>query len=65
MKRKPRIYYSDSQKAQMWERWRQGDSFKRLPSCLIATIRQKRGFWLRQSVERSSGTVALRPIEPV
>jgi len=26
MKRKPRIYYSDSQKALMWERWRQGDS---------------------------------------
>jgi hypothetical protein len=24
MKRKPRIYYSDSQKALMWERWRQG-----------------------------------------
>lgn len=24
MKRRPRIYYSDSQKAQMWERWKQG-----------------------------------------
>ena len=24
MKRKPRIYYSDSQKVLMWERWRQG-----------------------------------------
>ena len=24
MKRRPRIYYSDSQKAQMWVRWKQG-----------------------------------------
>lgn len=24
MKRQPRIYYSDSQKALMWERWKQG-----------------------------------------
>ena len=24
MKRRPRIYYSDSQKAQMWERWKEG-----------------------------------------
>jgi FixJ family two-component response regulator len=24
MKQRPRIYYSDSQKALMWERWRQG-----------------------------------------
>ncbi len=24
MKRRPRIYYSDSQKVQMWERWKEG-----------------------------------------
>jgi hypothetical protein len=30
MKRKPRIYYTDSQKALMWERWRQGDSLQRI-----------------------------------
>jgi hypothetical protein len=24
MKQRPRIYYSDSQKALMWERWKQG-----------------------------------------
>ena len=24
MKQRPRIYYSDAQKALMWERWRQG-----------------------------------------
>lgn len=26
MKQRPRIYYSDAQKAMMWERWRKGDS---------------------------------------
>lgn len=30
MKRKPRIYYTDSQKALMWERWRQGDSLQKI-----------------------------------
>ena len=26
MKQRPRIYYSDQQKALMWDRWQQGDS---------------------------------------
>ena len=26
MKQRPRIYYSDAQKAQMWDRWQKGDS---------------------------------------
>lgn len=26
MERRPRIYYSDAQKALMWERWRRGES---------------------------------------
>lgn len=34
MKRKPRIYYSDSQKALMWERWRQGDPLQAAYECL-------------------------------
>jgi DNA-binding CsgD family transcriptional regulator len=28
MKQKPRIHYTESQKALMWERWRQGDSLQ-------------------------------------
>jgi IS30 family transposase len=28
MKQRPRIYYTESQKALMWERWRQGDSLQ-------------------------------------
>jgi IS30 family transposase len=30
MKNKPRIYYTESQKAMMWERWRQGDSLQQI-----------------------------------
>jgi hypothetical protein len=30
MKRKPRIYYTDEQKALMWERWRQGESLQHI-----------------------------------
>jgi IS30 family transposase len=30
MKRRPRIFYTDSQKALMWERWREGDSLHQI-----------------------------------
>ena len=30
MKQRPRIYYTESQKALMWERWRQGDSLHKI-----------------------------------
>ncbi|RZJ85256.1 MAG: IS30 family transposase [Massilia sp.] len=30
MKQRPRIFYTDSQKALMWERWRQGDSLQKI-----------------------------------
>lgn len=30
MKRKPRIYYTDEQKALMWERWRRGESLQHI-----------------------------------
>ena len=30
MKQRPRIYYTDSQKTLMWERWRRGDSLQKI-----------------------------------
>ena len=30
MKRRPRIYYSDGQKALVWERWKKGESLQQL-----------------------------------
>lgn len=32
MKRKPRICYSESQKALMWERWKKGESLQQIAS---------------------------------
>jgi len=30
MKQRARIYYTESQKALMWERWRRGDSLQQI-----------------------------------
>ena len=30
MKRRPRIYYTDTQKALMWDRWKAGDSLQQI-----------------------------------
>jgi hypothetical protein len=30
MKQRPRIYYAESQKALMWERWRKGESLQQI-----------------------------------
>jgi IS30 family transposase len=30
MKQRPRIYYTESQKALMWDRWRKGDSLQQI-----------------------------------
>lgn len=30
MKQRPRIYYTDSQKALMWERWQKGESLQQI-----------------------------------
>jgi hypothetical protein len=43
MKYRKRIHYSDSQKSQMWERWRRGESLQQIAQ-LFATIRRFNGF---------------------
>lgn len=30
MKQRPRIYYTESQKALMWDRWKAGDSLQKI-----------------------------------
>ncbi|EMM6143827.1 IS30 family transposase, partial [Pseudomonas aeruginosa] len=30
MKQRPRIYYTESQKAPMWDRWKAGDSLQQI-----------------------------------
>jgi hypothetical protein len=38
MKQRPRIYYTESQKALMWERWRQGEFLQKIAQ-LFGTLR--------------------------
>lgn len=40
MKQRPRIYYSDAQKAVMWERWKEGDSLQQIAQLFDNRIRQ-------------------------
>lgn len=49
MKYRTRTFYSETQKAMMWDRWRQGESLHVLLSCLTATITPFEGFFRRQA----------------
>jgi hypothetical protein len=60
MKQKFRIYYTDNQKALMWERWRQGDSlqkiaqlFDRNPKPLVSHADSGRNRWDMSSTTKS------------
>ncbi|OEZ72937.1 hypothetical protein JAB5_09700 [Janthinobacterium sp. HH103] len=46
MKQKPRIYYTESQKALMWECWKQGDSLQMIAQLFDRNTRRYSGFWL-------------------
>ena len=47
MKQRPRIYYTERQKALMWERWRKAIRCRRSRSYLIETIQRFKGYWHR------------------
>lgn len=47
MKQRPRIYYSDAQKALMWERWKQGATLHEIAKRSIARTRLSTGSCLR------------------
>ncbi len=55
MKQRPRVYYTDKQKAFMWERWKQGDSM-----CEIAALFD-RNHTLVQSIFSSTGGIRPSP----
>ncbi|MFX1726356.1 IS30 family transposase [Stenotrophomonas sp. AS1] len=50
MERRPRIYYSDAQKALMWERWRRGESLHK-----IATLFDRHHSSVRSVLSESGG----------
>ena len=44
MKKSPGIYYTETQRTLMWERWKQGDSLQMIASCLIEITHRYSGF---------------------
>ena len=56
MKQRPRIYYSESQKALMWDRWQRGDSLRQ-----IAQLRWATGPQFKQDRTRVKWNLDSRP----
>lgn len=50
-KQKPRIYYTENQKALMWERWRKGESLQR-----IARLFDRNRSLIRRILAEAGGT---------
>jgi hypothetical protein len=49
MKQRRRIYYTESQRALMWERWQKGETLHQIASYLIEAIHPSNRFWLRRA----------------
>jgi len=57
MKQRPRIYYSASQRALIWERWQKGETLHQIAGCLIDTTRRSKASGLsRVGYVQPSGT---------
>jgi transposase, IS30 family len=71
MKRRPRIYYSDSQKALMWERWKQGWTLHEIgklfdrPHTSIHQILSATGGFRPQQRTRASAALTLAEREEI
>jgi IS30 family transposase len=63
MKQRPRIYYSDSQKALMWERWNKGESLQQIAQLFDRNHGSVRGILLQtggiRPAKRSRSPLAL------
>lgn len=71
MKRRPRIYYTDAQKAVMWERWKQGDTLHQIgklfdrPHTSIHRILAETGGIRPPQPKRSSRALSLAEREEI
>ncbi|MEN2387616.1 hypothetical protein [Comamonas sp. A7-5] len=61
MKQRPRIYYTEAQKALMWDRWKAGDTlhkigklFDRSPSFIHTILSSTSGIWALQRRDRAA-----------
>ncbi len=50
MKQRPRIYYTATQKALMWERWQKGDNLHQIAQLFDRGHSSIQRFWLRVAV---------------
>lgn len=70
MKRRPRIYYTEAQKALMWDRWKAGDTLHEIgklfdrPHTSIHTILSATGGIRPPARRRSHLTLCKRPAIP-
>jgi len=56
MKQRPRIYYTDTQKALMWDRWQKGESLQQIAQLFDRNLPLYNVFFLRLAVyDRLSG----------
>ncbi|MGA4632914.1 hypothetical protein ACPA5B_03455 [Pseudomonas solani] len=39
MKQRPRIYYTENQKAVMWEHWKRGDSLRQVAQLFVVLVK--------------------------
>jgi len=56
MKQRPRIYYSESQRRLMWERWRKGETIHQIAKLFDRGALEKKHVWsetVKQPVQRS------------
>ena len=60
MKYRTRIYYSETDKALMWERWRQGESLQAIAELSIVTIPRSAAS-LRERAAYAPGHALARP----
>ncbi len=67
MKQRPRIYYSESQKALMWERWRAGDNLHQIASLFDRHHTSVQGILVRtggiEPAQRHRSSLALTLVE--
>ena len=47
MKQRPRIHYTESQKALMWERWQKGESLQQIAQLFDRNHSSIQRFWQR------------------
>ena len=56
MKYRTRTFYSETQKAMMWDRWRQGESLHEIAQLLTATIPRLAAFLAQNGRHPSAAT---------